>query len=320
MFRGIARGFLIAATLMAGNAYAAWPERTVTIVTPYAAGGIADVVARLTAERLQSALKHTFVVENQTGAAGTAAPDRVAKATPDGYTLMSTPIFQLTTAKYAQNVSFDAQRDFTPISGVASAPFVITVGGSFPGNTLAEFIAHVKANQGKLSFGSAGVGSTTHVAAVLVLKAAGLDMVHVPYRGVAPAFTDLLAGHIVMVAGSPVELKPYLDSGKLKPLAVLDTKRSPHLPNVPIVTDTLKDCPPAVTYNGLLGPAHLPKEVVDTLSHELVAAAKSDEFRRRLLNVGLEPLLNTPEDFAKIIAADSAQWNGIMPGLNLKQQ
>ena len=139
---------------------------------------------------------------------------------------------------------------------------------------------------------------------MLVLKAAGLDMIHVPYRGVAPAFTDLLAGHIAMVAGSPVELKPYLNSGKLKPLAVLDTKRSPHLPNVPIVTDTLKDCPPAVTYNGLLGPAHLPKEVVETLSRELVAAGKSKEFRQRLLNVGLEPLLNTPEDFAKIIAAE----------------
>ena len=317
MFRTIARGFLIASTVLASSADAAWPERTVTIVTPYAAGGIADVVARLTAERLQSALKHTFIVENQPGAAGTAAPERVAKATPDGYTLISTPIFQLTTAKYAQNVTFDA-RDFTAIAGVASAPFVITVGGTFPGNTLADFIAHVKANQGKLSFGSAGVGSTTHVAAVVVLKSAGLDMVHVPYRGVAPAFTDLLAGHIVIVAGSPVELKPYLESGKLKPLAVLDTKRSPHLPNVPLVADTLKDCPPVVTYNGLLGPLHLPKDVVDTLSRELVAAGKSEEFRQRLLNVGLEPLLNTPEDFAKIIAADSAQWNGIMPGLNLK--
>lgn len=320
MFRAAARGFLIAGTLLAGSAHAAWPERTVTIVTPYAAGGIADVVARLTAERLQSTLKYNFIVENQTGAAGTAAPDRVAKATPDGYTLISTPIFQLTTAKYAQNVTFDAQRDFTAISGVASTPFVITVGASFPGNTLAEFIAHVKANPGKLTFGSAGVGSTTHVAAVLVLKAAGLDMIHVPYRGVAPAFTDLLAGHIAMVAGSPVELKPYLDSGKLKPLAVVDNKKSPHLPNVPIVTDTLKDCPPAVTYNGLLGPAHLPKDVVDTLSRELIAAGQSQEFRQRLLNVGLEPLLNSPEDFAKIIAADSAQWNGIMPGLNLKQQ
>src|SRR5215213_9979745 len=163
MFRAIAGAVLAAGVLSASSAHAAYPERTVTIVTPFAPGGIADVMARLTAERLQSTLKQNFVVENQTGAAGTAAPERVAKATPDGYTLISTPIFQLTTAKYAQNVTFDAQRDFTPIAGVATAPFVITVGASFPGNTLAEFIAHVKANQGKLTFGSAGIGSTTHV-------------------------------------------------------------------------------------------------------------------------------------------------------------
>ena len=249
--------FLIASVLLAGSAHAAWPERTVTIVTPYRRGGIADVVARLTAERLQSSLKQNFVVENQTGAGGTAAPERVAKATPDGYTLMSTPIFQLTTAKYAQNVTFDENTTSSRSRRSPRRRSSITVDASFPGNTLADFIAHVKANPGKLTFGSAGAGSTTHVAAVVVLKAAGLDMIHVPYRGVAPAFTDLLAGHIAMVAGSPVELKPYLESGKVKPLAVVDTKPSPHLPGVPLVTDTLKDCPPAVTYNGLLGPSEL---------------------------------------------------------------
>jgi len=211
-------------------------------------------------------------------------------------------------------------RDFKPVSAVASAPFAITVGASFPGNTLADFIAHVKANPGKITFGSAGIGSTTHVAAMLVLKTAGLDMVHVPYRGVAPAFTDLLAGHITMLAASPVELKPYLDSGKVKPLAVVDTKRSRFLPNVPPVTDTLKDCPPAVTYNGLLGPARLPQEIADVLSRELVAAGKAPEFQQRLVNVGLEPLLSTQAEFAKIIAADSEQWRGILGGLNLKQQ
>jgi tripartite-type tricarboxylate transporter receptor subunit TctC len=318
MFRAIARGILVAATLAAGSAHAAWPERTVTIVTPYAAGGIADVVARLTAERLQSALKQNFVVENVTGAAGTAGPERVTKAAADGYTLMSTPIFQLTTAKFAHDVTFN-ENTFKPISAVASAPFVITVNASFPGKTLADFIAHVKANPGKLSFGSAGAGSTTHVAAVLVLKAAGLDMVHVPYRGVAPAFTDLLAGHIVLGAGSPVELKPYMESGKLRALAVLDTKPSPFLPGVPLVTDTLKDCPPAVTYNGLLGPKNIPQEVVDVVSRELVAAGKSEEYKRRFTNVGLEPLLTTADEFSKIFVRDAAIWNGIMPTLGLKK-
>ena len=319
MFRAIAGAVLAAGVLSASSAQAAYPERTVTIVTPFAPGGIADVVARLTAERLQSALKQNFVVENVSGAGGTAGPERVAKATPDGYTLISTPIFQLTTAKYAHNVSFD-ENTFKPISGVASAPFAITVNASFPGKTLADFIAHVKANPGKLSFGSAGAGSTTHVAAVMVLKAAGLDMVHVPYRGVAPAFTDLLAGHILMVAGSPVELKPYMDSGKLKVLALLDTKPSPFLPGVPLVTETLKDCPPAVTYNGLLGPKSIPQEVVDVLSRELVAGSKSEEFKQRFSNVGLLPLLTTSDDFAKIFTADAKVWNAIMPTLELKKQ
>jgi tripartite-type tricarboxylate transporter receptor subunit TctC len=318
MFRAIAGAVLAAGVLSAPSAQAAYPERTVTIITPFAPGGIADVVARLTAERLQTALKQNFVVENVSGAGGTAGPERVAKAAADGYTLMSTPIFQLTTAKYAQNVSFD-ENTFKPISGVASAPFAITVNASFPGNTLADFIAHVKANQGKLSFGSAGAGSTTHVAAVMVLKAAGLDMVHVPYRGVAPAFTDLLAGHVLMVAGSPVELKPYIDSGKLKVLGLLDTKPSPFLPGVPLVTETLKDCPPAVTYNGLLAPKGVPQEVVDTLSRELVAAGKSEEFRKRFSNAGLQPLLTTSDEFTKIFAADAKVWNDIMPTLGLKK-
>jgi tripartite-type tricarboxylate transporter receptor subunit TctC len=318
MFRAIAGALVAAGVLSATSAQAAYPERTVTIITPFAPGGIADVVARLTAERLQSALKQNFVVENVSGAAGTAGPERLAKAAPDGYTLMSSPIFQLTTAKYAQNVSFD-ENTFKPISAVASAPFAITVNASFPGKTLADFIAHVKANPGKLSFGSAGAGSTTHVAAALVLKAAGLDMVHVPYRGVAPAFTDLLAGHVVMVAGSPVELKPYMESGKLKALALLDTKPSPFLPGVPLVTDTLKDCPPAVTYNGLLGPKGIPQEAVDTLSRTMVEAGKSEEFRKRFSNVGLQPLLTTSDEFAKIFTADAKVWNDIMPTLGLKK-
>jgi len=316
--RAIAYAAATALLLTTGAAHAAYPERTVTIVTPFAPGGIADVVARITAERLQSTLKQNFVVENISGAGGTAGPERVARATPDGYTLISTPIFQLTTAKYAHNVSFD-ENTFKAISGVASAPFAITVNESFPGKTLADFIAYVKANPGKLSFGSAGAGSTTHVAAVMVLKAAGLDMVHVPYRGVAPAFTDLLAGHVVMVAGSPVELKPYMESGKLKALAVLDTKPSPFLPGVPLVTDTLKDCPPAVTYNGLLGPKDIPKEVVDTLSNALVEGRKSEEFKTRFSNVGLEPLLTTSGEFEKLFAADAKIWNDIMPTLGLKK-
>jgi tripartite-type tricarboxylate transporter receptor subunit TctC len=317
MFRAVARSVLLAGVLLASGAEAAWPERPVTIVTPFAAGGIADVVARMTALRLQESLKQSFVVENQPGGAGVIAAERVVKSPPDGYTLMSTPIFQITMAQYTHHVAFDAGRDFTPISAVAAAPFVITVGGSFPGNTLAEFIAYVKANPGKVTFASAGVGSLSHVASVVVLKAAGLDMVHVPYRGVAPAFTDLLAGHIVMLSATPVELKPYLESGKVKALAVVNTTRSKHLPNVPTVLETLPNCPPAVTYNGLLGPARLAKDVVETMAREL-ALGNSPEFEDRLLKAGLEPMLSTPAEFAKIVASDTEQWRDLVRALNLK--
>src|SRR5215471_17427796 len=249
--RCVIKAVVLGTSLMiAGNAHAAWPERPVTVVVPFAAGGIADVVARLAAEWLQNALRQPFVVENQGGGGGIIAAERVAKARPDGYTLISTPVFQITMAPFTHDVTFDPVRDFKPIAGVAASPFVVTVGGSFPANTLAEFISYVKSRPGQLTFGSAGFGSLTHVSSAVFLKSAGLDMIHVPYRGVAPAFTDLLAGHIAMLSSSPVELKPYLESGKFKPLAVTDSVRSQQLPNVATIGETLKSSP-VVTYNGL---------------------------------------------------------------------
>ena len=258
-------------------------------------------------------------MENQAGGAGIIAADRVAKARPDGYTLLSTPIFQITMAPFTHTVTFDPVKDFKPIAAIAGSPFVITVGGSFPANTLADFIAYVRANPGQLTFGSAGTGSLTHVSSAVFLKSAGLDMIHVPYRGVAPAFTDLLAGHIAMLSASPVELKPYLESGKVKPLAVTSAARSRQLSNVPTIAETLKS-PPVVTYNGLLGPARTPDDIVAAILRELNAPDKSAAFQERLAKVGAEPILSTPEEFARIIAADTDQWRDIVRDLNLRIQ
>jgi tripartite-type tricarboxylate transporter receptor subunit TctC len=318
--RRVVKGAVLTASLgLATVANAAWPERPVTVIVPFAAGGIADVVARLTADQLQAAFKQTFLVENQSGGAGIIAADRVAKARPDGYTLLSTPIFQITMAPFTHTVTFDPIKDFKPIAAIAGSPFVITVGGSFPANTLADFIAYVKANPGQLTFGSAGTGSLTHVSSAVFLKSAGLDMVHVPYRGVAPAFTDLLAGHIAMLSASPVELKPYLESGKVKPLAVTSAARSRQLPNVSTIAETLKS-PPVVTYNGLLAPARTPDDIVAAILRELKAPDKSAAFQERLAKVGAEPIVSTPEEFARIIAADTDQWREIVRGLNLRIQ
>jgi tripartite-type tricarboxylate transporter receptor subunit TctC len=308
-----------ASLMIAGAAHAAWPERPVTVVVPFAAGGIADVVARFAAEWLQNALRQPFVVENQGGGGGIIAAERVAKARPDGYTLISTPIFQITMAPFTHDVTFDPVRDFKPIAGVATSPFVITVGGSFPANTLAEFISYVKSRPGQLTFGSAGSGSLTHVSSAVFLKSAGLDMIHVPYRGVAPAFTDLLAGHIAMLSATPVEIKPYLDSGRVRPLAVTSAARSSQLPDVPAISETLKS-PPVVTYNGLLAPGRTPDSVVDTIAREMGKAAKDKALLARLEKVGVEPILGTPQDFAKVIAADTKFWRDIVRELNLKSQ
>jgi tripartite-type tricarboxylate transporter receptor subunit TctC len=261
-----------------------YPVRPVTLVVPFSAGGITDVVARLTAGQLQTSLKQPFLVENQPGGAGILAANRVAKAAPDGYLLLFTPIFQITMAPFTHTVTFDPIKDFMPIASVAASPFVITVGNPFPANTLADFIAYVKAKPSQLSFGSAGPGSFTHVSSAVFLKSAGLDMIHVPYRGVVPAFTDLLAGQVAMISASPVELKPYLESGKIKPLAVTSSERSKQLPNVPTVAETLKS-PPVVTYNGLLAPRRTPVEIVEAIARAL---RNGVEFQDRLAQVGTD--------------------------------
>jgi len=236
MLRVFARAAIAASVLFTTAAQAAWPERPVTIIVPYAAGGLSDIMARLTAAQLQASFKQTFVVQNDVGAAGTIGANNVAKAKPDGYTLFFGPIALFTLSPLTMKVNYDANKDFVPVSIVASTPFVITVNETFPAKTLKEFIAEVKKKPGGYTYASAGAGSTTHAASVLFLKTAGLDMVHVPYRGVGPAFTDLMAGNVQMLSASPVELKPHVGSTKVRPLGISSKERSRHLPNVPTVS------------------------------------------------------------------------------------
>jgi tripartite-type tricarboxylate transporter receptor subunit TctC len=310
---------MAASLACAGAAQAAWPERPVTIVVPFTAGGITDVLARATAERLQTALKQPFIVENLPGGAGILSADHVLRARPDGYTLLFTPIFQITMAPFTHKVTFDPVKDFKPVAAVAASPFVITVGGGVPANNLAEFIAYVKAQPGKIPYGTAGSGSLTHVSSAVFLRSAGLDMIQVPYKGLGQAFTDLLGGQIAMMSASPVELKPYLNSGKMKPLAVTGAKRSKQLPDVPTILETLKS-PPVITINGLVAPAQVPQEVIDTLSRVIIAAEKSPEFVERIDRLGAEPIINTPTEFAKIIADDTALWRDTVRDLGLKPE
>jgi tripartite-type tricarboxylate transporter receptor subunit TctC len=309
----------LALALGAGAAQAAWPERPVRVTVPFAAGGITDVVARIMADRLQTAFKQAFVVENEPGAAGTLAAQRLARAQPDGYTLMSCPVSQITITPFTHKVAFDPTRDFTPISIMATSPFVLTVQSGFPANTLAEFISYVKSKPGQLTYGSAGPGSLTHLASAVFLKHAGLDMIHVPYKGLAPAFADLLAGHINLLSATPVETKAYLASGKVKFLAISSAQRSPQFPDLATIGETLKS-PPVITIHGILAPARTPRDIVDAIGREIAAAENTPEFRERLVKIGVEPAINTPEEFAAIIAAETARWREVVRDLGLQVQ
>ena len=313
MLKTLARGFFAATLLISQTAFqaahASWPERPVTLIVPYAAGGITDVLARTTAEYLQTRLKQTFVVQNETGAGGIIGAANVARAKPDGLTLLFAPIALLTLSPLTMKVNYETS-DFAPVTIVASSPFVVTVSKEFPTNTIAEFIAEVKKKPGGYTYASAGAGSTTHVSSLLFLKTAGLDMVHVPYRGVGPAFTDLIAGHVQMLSASPVELKPFIGSDKVKPLGVSAKQRSRYLPDVPTISETLPT-PTVATYNGLLAPKGTPQEIIDLISAEMVAAAKSPEFLDKLAKIGVEPGGTTPQEMAAEIAADSERWKSV---------
>jgi tripartite-type tricarboxylate transporter receptor subunit TctC len=307
MLKSFAAVVLVACALFSTAANAAWPDRPVTLIVPYAAGGISDVLARLTAEQLQSAFKQTFIVQNEVGAGGIIGTANAAKAKPDGYTLFFGPIALLTLSPLTTKVNYDPDKDFEPVSIVASSPFVVTVNEGFPANTLAEFITEVKKKPGMYTFASAGAGSTTHVASLLFLKSAGLAMIHVPYRGVGPAFTDMFAGNVQMISASPVELVPHLGSKKVKPLGISSKERSRHLPDVPTISETLPT-PFVATYNGILAPRDTPHEIVVQISKALTSAVKTPEFSDKLLKVGVEPSGSTPEEMAKTIAADKESW------------
>jgi tripartite-type tricarboxylate transporter receptor subunit TctC len=310
MLKAFAGAALAASILFSAPAHATWPDRPVTIVVPFAAGGLTDIMARLTAERLRDKFGQSFIIENQVGAGGILATANAARARPDGYTVFFGPISLMTLSTMTAKVNYDPDRDFTPVSIVASTPFVITVNESFPAKTLAEFIDEVKRKPNGYAFASAGAGTTTHAASALVLKRAGLQMVHVPYRGVAPAFSDLVAGHVQMASASPVEIKPHLNGGKIRPLAITSNVRSQQLPDVPTVSETLP-APALATYNGFFVPKQTPQEVVHAIAKEVAAAVKTKEFSGKLVEVGFEPFGSTPEEMVAMIAADRQNWLAI---------
>lgn len=284
-----------------------WPQRPVRIVVPYAAGGNTDTIARLTAQRLSETLGQQFIVENRGGAGGAIAADFVAKSAPDGYTLCVCALSQLAPVPLTQQVPYDPLKDFTPISNIGANGFVITVSTTVPAKTLQEFITYVKANPNKLNYGSGGMGSLTHLAAALFVQRVGIDMTHVPYKGGAPALTDTIAGQVQMYAASPSEVLGLTNSDRVRLLGISSLQPISQLPNVPAIAQFYPGFQ-ALTWNGMIGPANMPREIVNALSREIMKALKDPAFVEKLQKAGVEPMLTTPEEFTKEIQDEYKMW------------
>jgi tripartite-type tricarboxylate transporter receptor subunit TctC len=312
--RSFAKG-LVALSLLSGaagrsaQAQARWvPDKPLRIVVPFAAGGSTDVTARLVAQALGERLGQTVVVDNRAGAGGNIGAEVVARAEPDGYTLLlATSSTNATNAALYKRLPFNPVKDFTPISQIAFVPNLLVVNPDLPVKSIAELVAYAKARPGALNYGSGGAGSSLHLAAAVFAARAGIEMVHVPYRGGAPVAADLLAGKIQLSFSPLVEVLQQVRAGKLRPLGVTTARRSALLPDVPAIGEVIPGYEVAL-WNGIMGPAGLPAPVVARLAAELVAAIASPEMRAKLAEQGSEPVGSTPQDFAAFVAAEQPKW------------
>src|SRR5216683_2887258 len=259
-----------------------WPQEPVRILVPYAAGGNSDGMARIVAQRLGDRLGQTFIVENRAGANGAIASEAVARAAPDGYTLLWAVTPPLTISPAMSKVSYDAVKDFAPISVLGTNAFVLLVNKDFPAKSVREFIAYVRAQPNKMAYAEGSAGSLTHLSMALFLKRAGLEMTNVSYRGNAPALTDVIAGHLPTMFSNLSDALPQVASGSVRPLAVSSEKRAPQLPNVPTVAESGYPGYNVLTWNGLMAPAATPKDIVGKIAGEIGRAVKDPQFVARL--------------------------------------
>ena len=290
----------------------AYPNKPIKLVVPYAPGGGADGVARIVAKRVSEQIGQGIVIENKGGAGSIVGTDQVAKAEPDGYTLLlgqSGPI-SINPAVY-KSLPYDPIRDFAPVTMMTGYPYILVVNADFPARTLQEFVALAKAKPGTMNYGSTGVGAANHLVAELFDRKAGLQITHVPYRGTALAVADLLAGTLTLVFGDPVTVLPHLKSGKLRALAVTSAQRSPVAPEVPTVAESGYPGFEALAWHGILAPAKTPPAIVDRLNAEFVKALADPATRELLVNQALAPVGSSPQAFADFIKADTATWKAV---------
>jgi tripartite-type tricarboxylate transporter receptor subunit TctC len=302
----------LAATLLlalATAALAAYPEKPVRIVIGFPAGGPLDQHARLLADRLQAVLGQPVLIDYKAGAGGTVGAQDVMKAAPDGYTLMlaNTGVMVINPALYSR-LPYQTTRDFTPIARTAMQPLALLVNPGVPANNLRDFMAYAKARPGQVNYGSAGNGGISHLVPEMFKNSTGLFMVHIPYRGSAPAFTDLMAGQVQFMAESIPQAAAYHKQGKVRALAVTSRERNPALPDIPTVIESGIAGFEVVGFYGFLAPANLPRDITAKLSDAFRQVLATPDIRNRMVTQGADPAFLGSEDFAKFLNAEMPRW------------
>jgi tripartite-type tricarboxylate transporter receptor subunit TctC len=288
-----------------------YPARPVRIVVPFAAGGATDIIARLISQWLSERLGQQFVIENRPGAGSNVGTEVVVNAPPDGYTLLLVGASSAINATLYDKLNFNFLRDITPVSGIVSIPFIMAVNPSFPAKTVSEFIAYARANPGKVNMASGGNGTAGHLSGELFKMMAGVNMVHVPYRGEAPALTDMLGGHVQAMFGTMPASIEYVRAGKLRPLAVTSARRSELLPDLPTVGDFVPGYETSAS-TGVGAPKNTPAEIIDRLNKEINAGLTDPKIKARVADMGGTVLAGSAADFGKFIADETEKWGKVV--------
>jgi len=297
----------------------AYPARPVRIIAPTAPGGAPDIVARLMGPWLSGRLGQQFVVENRPGGGSNIGTEAVVRAPPDGYTLLLMSNTNAINATLYEKLNFDFIRDIMAVAGIVRFPLVIVVNKSVPAKTIPEFIAYAKANPGKINLGSPGIGTPPHVAGELFKIMAGIEMIHVPYRGGGPVMTDLLGGQVQVLFGSTSLTIEHIRAGKLRPLAVTTATRWEGLPDIPTVNDFVSGYE-ASAVAGLGAPRNTPAEIIHSLNKEINAALADPNMKARLVDLGGTVLAGSPADFGKLIAEETEKWAKVIRAANIKAE
>lgn len=320
--RGLFAGlFLVLVALAPGLASGkeAFPARPVKLVVPFPPGGPTDLMGRILAEKLTKSWGQQVVVENRAGAATVVGTNYVAKSKPDGYTLGMVISAHTINPSLHSDLPYDTLHDFSNISLLVFAPFVVAVNASFPAHDLKELIAIAKRTPKGLSYATPGTGTLTHLATELLAIQAGITLVHVPYTGSAPALTDVIAGRVPIMIDVLYSAMPHIQEGKLRPLAVMSPKRLPSYPDFPTVAETIPGFE-AQSMIGVVGPAGIPRPIVDKISGDIAAVVRTDDFRRRMKELVVEPVGSTPAEFDAFIRADIPKWAKIIKAAGITLQ